>query len=281
MAAHLRLPVQLTLGPLYLWGVFGAHGRLSAATIGAFVVVHLFLYGGTTLFNAYYDRDEGPISGMERPVPVPAWALPFALLWLLAGLIAAVLIIPSLGALYAAYAIVGLLYSYPRTRFKARPYLSAALICVFQGLGGFLAGWLASRPAGLPLFAPRFWLMAAAAAGTTLALYPLTQVYQLEEDARRGDRTLAMVLGPAGSFTFALVVLVIAGLAGVLAMIVMARSGDGVVLAAGYGAVIAATWAIGRAFARSSLLTNFRRLVALQFGATGGLAAFVVLQLLH
>ena len=27
------------------------------------------------------------------------------------------------------------------------------------------------------------------------ALYPLTQLYQLEEDARRGDRTLALILG--------------------------------------------------------------------------------------
>ena len=27
------------------------------------------------------------------------------------------------------------------------------------------------------------------------ALYPLTQLYQLEEDTRRGDRTLACVLG--------------------------------------------------------------------------------------
>jgi 1,4-dihydroxy-2-naphthoate octaprenyltransferase len=281
VVTHLRLPVQLTLAPLYLWGVFGAHGHWSGATVGAFIVVHVFLYGGTTLYNAYYDRDEGPIAGMEHPVPPPGWALPCALLWLCAGGAAALGIARSFAILYAAYAVVGVLYSYPRTRFKARPYLSTALIFVFQGLGGFLAGWLASRPDGLPLSAPRFWLMALAASGTTLALYPLTQVYQIDEDARRGDRTLAMVLGPAGSFTFALVVLVLAGLAGMEALAVMGRPGDGLLLGAGYAALIAATWAIGQRFARVSLLTNFRRLVALQFGATGGLAAFVVLQFLH
>jgi len=281
VAAHLRLPVQLTLGPLYLWGVFGAHGRWSAATVGAFVVVHLFLYGGATLFNGYYDRDEGPISGMERPVTIPAWALPFSLLWLLTGAGLAWLIAPALGALYSAYGVAGLLYSYPRTRLKARPYLSTILVFFFQGLGGFLAGWLASAAGALPLSTARFWLMAAAAAGTTLALYPLSQVYQLDEDARRGDRTLAMVLGVGGSFRFALVVLALAGLSGVLAMLVMGRAGDGAILALGYAAVIAVTWAIGQGFARTPLLTNFRRLVALQFGATGGLAAFVVLQMLH
>lgn len=281
VVVHLRLPVQLTMAPLYLWGVFGARGHWSAATVGAFVVVHLFLYGGTTLFNGYYDRDQGPVSGMERPVALPAWALPFSLAWLLGGAAIAWLITPLLGALYTAYGAVGLLYSHPGPRLKARPYLSAALIFLFQGLGGFLAGWLASGPGGLPLGEWRFWLMAATAAGTTLALYPLTQVYQIDEDASRGDRTLAMVLGPGRSFSFALVVLALAGLAGVTAMIVMGRPGDGAILAVGYGAVIAATWAIGRGFARAPLLANFRRLTALQFGATGGLAAFVALQLLR
>jgi 4-hydroxybenzoate polyprenyltransferase len=36
------------------------------------------------------------------------------------------------------------------------------------------------------------------------ALYPLTQLYQLEEDTRRGDRTLASVLGPSRSLDIAL-----------------------------------------------------------------------------
>ena len=31
--AHLRLPVQMTLAPLYLWGVFGARGEFSAAAM--------------------------------------------------------------------------------------------------------------------------------------------------------------------------------------------------------------------------------------------------------
>ena len=35
--------------------------------------------------------------------------------------------------------------------------------------------------------------------------YPLTQVYQHEEDARRGDRTLSLRLGIRGTFVFAAV----------------------------------------------------------------------------
>ena len=39
------------------------------------------------------------------------------------------------------------------------------------------------------------WLVLLAFCPLFAALYPLTQLYQLEEDARRGDRTLACVLG--------------------------------------------------------------------------------------
>ena len=278
VVVHLRLPVQLTLAPLYLWGVFGAAGRWSAATVGGFVVVHVFLYGGTTLYNSYYDRDVGPIAGIARPVALPSWALAFSLAWQVAGAVPALLIRPAFAALYAVYATAGLLYSHPRWRLKARPYLSAALIFSVQGLGGFLAGWLAGGRTALPLTEGRFWLMALMAACTILALYPLTQVYQIDEDAARGDRTLAMVLGPTGSFAFAVAVLGLAGLAGLWVMVRLSRPLDGVVLLAGYAVLIALTIAIGRRFARAPLLANFRRLVALQFTAAAGFTAFIALQ---
>ena len=53
------------------------------------------------------------------------------------------------------------------------------------------------------------------------ALYPLTQIYQFEEDSRRGDRTLALFLGLRGSLVVALAAAVLAfflfGLAGLWA----------------------------------------------------------------
>jgi 4-hydroxybenzoate polyprenyltransferase len=63
------------------------------------------------------------------------------------------------------------------------------------------AGWAATgvpvtRTGGLILlaFCPLF-----------AALYPLTQIYQFEEDARRGDRTLARALGIRASLIIAIV----------------------------------------------------------------------------
>jgi 1,4-dihydroxy-2-naphthoate octaprenyltransferase len=42
------------------------------------------------------------------------------------------------------------------------------------------------------------------------SLYPLTQLYQFEEDSRRGDRTLALIIGMRRSLQIAIVAAVIA-----------------------------------------------------------------------
>jgi 1,4-dihydroxy-2-naphthoate octaprenyltransferase len=41
-------------------------------------------------------------------------------------------------------------------------------------------------------------------------LYPLTQLYQVEEDQRRGDRTLALILGMRASLHLAIVCVLVA-----------------------------------------------------------------------
>ena len=64
---HLRLPFQLTLAPLFLWGFLLADGQIGVRAVLAFVSLHLFLYPGITAFNSAYDRDQGPVAGMARP----------------------------------------------------------------------------------------------------------------------------------------------------------------------------------------------------------------------
>ena len=281
MVLHLRLPVQLTLTPVYLWGVFGAGGRLTTATITAFLALHVFLYGGATLFNSYYDRDDGPVIGMERPLALPPWALPFSLLWqALGGLLALMVSLPFV-VFYLAYAVAGILYSHPVPRLKGNPYLGTLLILVFQGWGGFLAGWLAGARGGFPLGDARFWGMGLVTAGATLGLYPLTQVFQIDEDAARGDHTLAMVLGPRRSFTFAVVLLSVAAVAGLGALAAMGRPLDGLLMAGSFALMAAATVAIGARFAHRPLLVSFRRIAALQFASAVGFGAFVALQFVH
>ncbi|HZW99289.1 MAG TPA: hypothetical protein VFF10_04450, partial [Trueperaceae bacterium] len=50
---HLRLPFQLLLSPVYLWGVLLAGGSIGTPEFWlGYISLHLFLYGGTTAFNS-------------------------------------------------------------------------------------------------------------------------------------------------------------------------------------------------------------------------------------
>jgi 1,4-dihydroxy-2-naphthoate octaprenyltransferase len=91
-------------------------------------------------------------------------------------------------------------YSVPPLRFKAVAGVDWLINMIGFGTLTPYAGWAAT---GLPLgsipalvlfaFCPLF-----------AALYPLTQLYQFEEDRARGDRTLALMLGMRASLSVAI-----------------------------------------------------------------------------
>jgi len=235
---HLRLPFQLTLAPLFLWGAFLADARFVAPLAIGFVSLHLFLYPGITAFNSAYDRDTGPVSGMLCPPPVPAGLLGVSLTIQAIGAMLAAAVGPAFLVIYCAIALLAAGYSHPRTRWKASPWGSAATVALGQGLLGFLAGWCAAR-GGLPgILDDRVLLGGVTAALTTLGLYPPTQVFQTDEDAARGDQTLAVALGPVRALRFGSLCLLVAG--AIATWLVAKEFGaiDALLIAAAYAAII-------------------------------------------
>lgn len=192
---HLRLPFQLVLAPFMLWGAALAHARISARFVVAFVVLHVCFYGGTTAYNSHYDRDEGPVGGLENPPPAGPWLLPGSLVLQGFGLIAAAGVSDGFLLVCIAFAILGVLYSHPRTRLKASPWASWLLVMIGQGGLGTLAGVVSDRHAR---WSPEITYGVLAAIALVGALYPLTQLFQTEEDGKRGDRTVAITLGRQG-----------------------------------------------------------------------------------
>jgi 4-hydroxybenzoate polyprenyltransferase len=75
----------------------------------------------------------------------------------------------------------------------------AVVVLLFSLASRFLDGPVETIVLALIAFCPLF-----------AALSPLTQIYQLEEDIRRGDRTLATVLGVGGSLDAATAALAVA-----------------------------------------------------------------------
>jgi 1,4-dihydroxy-2-naphthoate octaprenyltransferase len=244
---HLRFPFVYILSPIFVWGAAWGPGAWTARTTLGFLLVHLALYPGANAFNSAFDRDTGPIGGLARPPAVPAGLARWSA-WLQA---AGAVLAPIVGlAFTAGYLILwGIFtaYSHPRTRWKRSPLASTAAIVAGQGGIGYWLGWSASGNGASPLAAEWSaadgWALVAACA-VVAALYPLTQVYQLEADRARRDRTLASVLGPrgtlawsAGGFAAAASALAAAGSTG------LAAYAAGSALAAG---AIAAAWPAGR-----------------------------------
>lgn len=193
---HLRLPFQALLAPFMLFGAALAGGRPSWRFALAFVVLHVAFYGGTTAFNSHYDKDEGPIGGLEAPPPAGRWLLPGSLVLQGFGLVVAAFIgLPFLVAC-AAFAVLGVLYSHPLTRLKGKPWPSWLTVMLGQGALGAIAGVTAIDA---PRLTPELTLGVLAAAAIVGAIYPLSQVFQIDEDTRRGDRTVAMMLGRRGT----------------------------------------------------------------------------------
>ena len=201
LAGHTALGYILAVGITGLRA--GAH--LSEALLGIALWV-VCLNGGTLALNSAFDRDEGDIAYLRRPPPPPRGLAVASLGLMLAGQGAAVLLPPAYQVAYATCVVLSVLYSVPPMRLKA--VAGADWIINMVGFGTLTpyAGWAAT---GLPLDPPR-GLALIAFCPLFAALYPLTQIYQLEEDTRRGDRTLATVLGVGGSLDAAAAALVIA-----------------------------------------------------------------------
>lgn len=192
---HLRLHFQLLLAPIFLWGYVLAGGGLTLSALAIFVAFHVFGYAGGTALNSYYDRDEGPIGGLVEPPPVVPALLPFSLVWQALGLAIVLVLNRPAALIYATMFWLSLAYSHPATRWKRRTWAALLTVAVGQGFLAFGAGWLTARPDWQTLATPLAGLAATAAALLVTGFYPISQIYQLDEDRRRGDQTLAVRFG--------------------------------------------------------------------------------------
>lgn len=280
---HLRLPFNLLLSPIFLWGAWlggGIDDPLRAFV--AYVSLHVFLYGGTNALNSYYDRDEGPIGGLLRPPPVDGGLLTWAWVVQLAGAplaawVGAPFLVVWLGLLAVATA-----YSHPRWRWKAHPLSAVAAVALGQGGLGALAGWAAVAERGIgfavagDLGRPEAAVGLFAACALITGLYVVSQVYQTREDRRRGDRTWPVWLGPAPALRWGTV----ASGVGALALLALLRPSLGPGATAGVASALAAIgvaqWAWAARFDEADEVGNFRRAMALVTVGGAGLTLLLL-----
>jgi 1,4-dihydroxy-2-naphthoate octaprenyltransferase len=273
---HLRLQFQILLAPIFLWGYYLAGGQPNIRFWLAFIAFHLFLYGGATVYNSYYDRDEGPVGGLEKPPPVTEELLPLSLIWQGLGLGLAIWVNLSFGLIYLLIFGLFTAYSHPRPRLKGRPLLGLLTVALGQGVLAAMGGWAVADPQFKALY-PLAILAVLAAVMFTTGFYPITQIYQVDEDLARGDLTFAARAGPRGTFVFGLVTMTLA--AGLLIFVCYGLFGPGqtwllALFCAGWLGVIA-RWAL--TYDAGLVLANYRRVMRLYRLMTLGFLGFLSL----
>jgi 4-hydroxybenzoate polyprenyltransferase len=202
----LRIPFSVYLMPVFWFALSALRQPFDAwRAVGVFVVLHLLAYPASNGYNSYYDRDEGSIGGLKHPPKVSPELLRLVYLFDALAVLGGLLLSAWFGLLVAVYLLVSKAYSYEGIRLKKYPLLSTAVVVVFQGAFTFLMTQVGAGASQGSLFEPTNLLLALVSSLFLCGSYPLTQVYQHQEDARRGDRTLSLRLGIRGTFVFAAV----------------------------------------------------------------------------
>jgi len=180
-------------------------------TFLAFTILHLFLYPASNGFNSYFDKDEDSIGGLEKPPTVSLELYRVSLLFDAIALVLALTLGWRFALMAFGYGLASKAYSHPLTRWKRRPYLGWWVAGFFQGYFTFLmvvVGITGLSFSEILVFKYQFPALLTSA--LLWGSYPMTQVYQHDEDGRRGDVTLSRKLGILGTFHFTAVCFVVA-----------------------------------------------------------------------
>ncbi len=277
---HLRLNWELMLMPIFLWGFFLSRGPVTWKFWLGLFVFHVLFYGGSVAFNSYYDRDEGPIGGLWDPPPVTPVLLIFSLAVQFAGLALISLINWPILVLSLVMFALSTAYSHPTVRLKARPWPSLLTVTIGQGVGGAAAGWLCGQDNWRTLFSLEGGLGLLTTALIATGFYPLSQIYQRAEDARRGDITFAVRWGKR-CFPFSMACLAGAGLVG--GLLLWYLKGPWHALPVGLAlfgmAMLVYHW--WRHFDETALRQNYLQMMRLGYLMAAGFLAYITWQLVQ
>lgn len=209
---HLRIHFSFFLLPIFLFSLSISPNFNGQRIFWVFFILHFLLYPASNGYNSYFDKDEKSIGGLKNPPPVTPGLYFLALaLDVFAIVLGYIKINTTFAIMLLIYGLVSKAYSHPLIRLKKYAWTSWIITGLFQG-----AFTVAMCYAGLNDFdfynlrTPAVVIPGMLASLMLWANYPITQVYQHEEDVKRGDYTLSAKLGITGTFKFAAAVFLIA-----------------------------------------------------------------------
>ncbi|MBK8568163.1 MAG: UbiA prenyltransferase family protein [Saprospiraceae bacterium] len=199
----LRLPFSLLLMPIFLL----AWSQITVPftwldVLCPFLIIHLLVYPASNGYNSYVDRDEHSIGILEKP-PMPTERLFYLTLVMdFAAIIGGALLVSIPFALcLVPYILASRAYSSRQIRLKKYPIIGFLVVIFFQGAFTYYISHLGVTKAFLDVNGTTIWILAACSFQIG-GVYPLTQIYQHQQDLADGVVTISYKLGYSGTFLF-------------------------------------------------------------------------------
>lgn len=200
----LRIPFSFFLMPVYFFALSQTPAINYPKAILIFIILHFIMYPASNGYNSYMDNDDESIGMLERP-PKPTRQL----FYLTAVLdIMAVVLSFFVNLIFALCIIANILasraYSYRGIRLKQYPITGFLTVIIFQGAITYFMVYYGSRLPSPSSLLPIDFPLAGMLISSLLfgGFYPLTQIYQHEQDFRDGVQTISYKLGVKGTFIF-------------------------------------------------------------------------------
>jgi 1,4-dihydroxy-2-naphthoate polyprenyltransferase len=147
------------------------------------------------------DRDETAIGGLKKPM-LPTKQLFYTTVVMdVAAVVLSFVLSPLFSLCILLYILASRAYSYRRIRLKKYPVIGFMTVFIFQGALIFFCTYQAvGRKQGIDVPA----LPCLISSFLIGALYPLTQIYQHEDDKKDGVTSISYLLGKRGTFVFSM-----------------------------------------------------------------------------
>ena len=199
----LRFHFSFFLMPVYWFALSQTDTINKAHAVLIFIILHLLVYPASNGYNSYMDRDTESVGGIKNPMQPTKQLFYFTLL--LDGIAIALSFLISLYFVLGivAYILASRAYSYRGIRLKQYPVIGYITVIFFQGAVTFflvMHGCSSNKTLAVPLYA---MIAASLLIG---GFYPLTQIYQHQQDKEDSVTTLSLLLGYKGTFIFTAII---------------------------------------------------------------------------
>ena len=195
----LRFHFSFFLMPVYWFTLSRVEHINWGNALLVFVILHLLVYPASNGYNSYMDRDTSPIGGLKNPMEPTRQLFLVTVIMDIVAVTLSFFISPIFVLAIFFYILASRAYSYRKIRLKEYPVIGYLTVIIFQGAVTFFLVYHGSE-INHTTHVPAIAMIASSL--LIGGFYPLTQIYQHEEDYKDGIITISYLLGYKGTFIF-------------------------------------------------------------------------------